>query len=260
MVLQQDPPIVFIAGIPAYSFLWREVIDAVSKTGRRVITLDLPGFGNSTAPDINSVPFKCTFNDYVAGLDYILTELLGDGQPIEVVAQGFLGGTVGALWAGRNLGKCSRITLMNTPLDPNTAGDLPTNLKGFLNPFLGPIQAQNPLQAVGKPIEAAGPYALDPNDQAAYMKPSMERGNAGFVLIAVLKELKKNGPAAVSEVLDRLGAPGAPKVRVAWGDADRWMGSEPPSSLPDAWDVVTISGAGHFAAEDWSEKVIDAIV
>ncbi len=46
----ERPPVVFVHGIPTWSFLWRDVVDAVSDE-RRVFALDLAGYGNSAMRD-----------------------------------------------------------------------------------------------------------------------------------------------------------------------------------------------------------------
>ncbi|WP_424019352.1 alpha/beta fold hydrolase [Halorientalis pallida] len=47
-----DPPVVFLHGIPTWSFLWRDVAPAVAEaTDRRVIVPDLLGYGNSAMHD-----------------------------------------------------------------------------------------------------------------------------------------------------------------------------------------------------------------
>jgi haloalkane dehalogenase len=45
-----DPPVVFLHGIPTWSFLWRDIVPAIAEN-RRVITPDLLGYGNSAMGD-----------------------------------------------------------------------------------------------------------------------------------------------------------------------------------------------------------------
>lgn len=44
------PPVVFLHGIPTWSYLWRDVIDPVA-SDRHVVAMDLIGYGNSTMRD-----------------------------------------------------------------------------------------------------------------------------------------------------------------------------------------------------------------
>ena len=45
-----EPPVVFLHGIPTWSFLWREIAPEIAD-GRRVIAPDLLGYGNSAMDD-----------------------------------------------------------------------------------------------------------------------------------------------------------------------------------------------------------------
>jgi len=255
-----QPPMLLLHGIPAFSYMWRNVLPDLVGAGRRAIVVDFPGFGNSSMIQVG-VGFNYTIEEYVAALDSLVERMGLDSTPIDVVAPGLLGGTVGALWAARNPEKVAKLTLMNTPLDAQSAGELPKALKPLTNPFTSAIFCQNPLNVVGKPIEGSGPYALDVNDQAVYLAPTLADGNAGFIAIAVAKELQKNAPKAVKEALAQLAANGSPAVEIVWGNSDNWLGEDPPSSVKSvATSIKKLPGAGHFAPEDWPEKVAAALL
>ncbi|MFB6143520.1 MAG: alpha/beta fold hydrolase [Halorientalis sp.] len=65
------PPVVFLHGIPTWSFLWRDVAPAVAEeTGRRVVVPDLLGYGNSAAHD--------GFDRSVRAQETMLADLLGE--------------------------------------------------------------------------------------------------------------------------------------------------------------------------------------
>ena len=50
-------PILFLHGNPTWSYIWRNIIPGVAKgTKRRVIALDLLGFGKSDKPDLDYTP------------------------------------------------------------------------------------------------------------------------------------------------------------------------------------------------------------
>jgi len=254
------PPILLLHGVPAYSYMWRNVVPDLVAAGRRCIVVDLPGFGNSTMTQVGEGGFNYTIEDYVSAMSSLVESLELDKTRFEIVAHGLLGGTVGALWGARNPGQVSKLILMNTPLDKKSAGEIPKSLQPLLNPFTAAIFCQNPLNVVGNPIEGAGPYALDVNDQAVYLKPTLADGNAGFIAIAVMKELKKNGAKAVEEAVRLLSKDDAPEVEILWGASDNWLGESPPSVPKVTTNVKIINGAGHFTPEDWSEKVAKALL
>lgn len=75
------------------------------------------------------------------------------------------------------------------------------------------------------------------------------------------KELQKNAPKAVKEALAQLAANGSPAVEIVWGNSDDWLGEDPPSSVKSvATSIKKLPGAGHFAPEDWPEKVAAALL
>ena len=73
-----DPPVVFLHGIPTWSFLWRDVAPAVAEaTGRRVVVPDMLGYGNSAMHD--------GFDRSVRAQEQMLADLL-DGLGIDTCA------------------------------------------------------------------------------------------------------------------------------------------------------------------------------
>lgn len=66
----EDPPVVFLHGIPTWSYLWREVAPAVAgATDRRVVVPDMLGYGNSDMRD--------GFDRSVRAQELMLDDLLG---------------------------------------------------------------------------------------------------------------------------------------------------------------------------------------
>jgi pimeloyl-ACP methyl ester carboxylesterase len=113
----------------------------------------------------------------------------------------------------------------------------------------------------GERCAESGPYALDPNDQAAYLQPMLMDGNAGFIAMAVAKQLKTRGAASMAAALSGL-ASAAVSCEVIWGASDAWFGESPDAAAVAAINasVVKVPGAGHFAPEDWAEKVTKALL
>ena len=67
----EGPPIVFLHGIPTWSYLWRDVAPAVAEaTDRRVIVPDMLGYGNSAMHD--------GFDRSVRAQELMLRDLLGE--------------------------------------------------------------------------------------------------------------------------------------------------------------------------------------
>jgi pimeloyl-ACP methyl ester carboxylesterase len=244
----------------ARSYLWRGCVEPLTAGGRRVIALDLPGFGNSAkpAPDAG---FDYSLDAYVSSLESVLFGALKlpRGGGVDVAAHGVLGATLGALLAARCAGDVGRVALLNPPLTPDAASTPPKPLSFLLNPLFGPMQAQNPLALAGTPLQSGGPYVIDGDDTAAYIAPALADSGAGWAAIAVAKALRRDGGAATAEALRGLEARGRDCLLI-WGLDDKWLGAAPPPGVRPAARRVLLDGAGHFAAEDWPEKVAAALL
>jgi pimeloyl-ACP methyl ester carboxylesterase len=258
------PPLVLLHGLPAFSFMWRGVVAPLAAAGRRVIALDLLGAGNSAkpAPGTGAGEFPYTLDAYVSSLESVLFGALKlpRGAKVDIAAHGVLGGLLGALLAARCAPDVRRLALLNASLEPGAAAELPQPLRFLLNPLLGPMMSQNPLALVGTPIQSGGPFVVDGDDTAAYIAPALGEAATGWAAISVAKTLKKDGGAAAQEAARALGARGD-EVLLIWGIEDKWLGKAPatPGVLPRARRLL-LEGAGHFAAEDWPQKVADALL
>lgn len=104
------PPVLLLHGWPTSSFLWRNVIPHVAKQ-RRVIALDLPGFGRSDKP----LDRRYDFAFYRAILDGFLSELKITRVGLVVHD---LGGPVGLNWASHNPARLESLVLLNTLVYP----------------------------------------------------------------------------------------------------------------------------------------------
>ena len=101
-----DPPVVFLHGIPTWSFLWRNVVDAVAED-HRVVAPDLLGYGNSSKRD--------GFDRSVRAQEQMLRELvdaLDLDAPLTLVAHD-IGGGVALRYAGHEPDAVSRLVLSN---------------------------------------------------------------------------------------------------------------------------------------------------
>lgn len=100
-----DPPVVFLHGIPTWSFLWRDVAPAVAED-RRVIAPDLVGYGNSAMHD--------GFDRSIRAQEEMLDDLLGqlvDG-PVALVAHD-IGGGVALRYAAHNPDAVDQLVVSN---------------------------------------------------------------------------------------------------------------------------------------------------
>jgi haloalkane dehalogenase len=122
-------PILFLHGIPTWSYIWRDVMPVVEPAGR-VIALDFVGFGRSDRPDI-------TYNmaTQLAYLEGFIEAL--DLHNITLVIQD-LGSAVGFAYAAAHEDNVKGVVFMEAAIPPMFSPDfVPT---GALAEFMANIQ------------------------------------------------------------------------------------------------------------------------
>ncbi len=112
--LGDGPPVLLVHGWPTSSFLWRNVMPAIARH-RRVIAVDLPGFGGSDKPLDASYGFEF----FTGVLDAFLAAIGVDGKLAIVVHD--LGGPVGLYWAAQNAERIERVAILNTVVYPEVS-------------------------------------------------------------------------------------------------------------------------------------------
>ncbi len=100
-------PVLFLHGNPDTSDLWKPIIGEL-RDAFRCIAPDLPGFGDSEAPD----DFDCSLPSMVKFVDDVLQQE-GVTGPCGLVVHDF-GGPFGLAWAVKNPDRVSRICVINT--------------------------------------------------------------------------------------------------------------------------------------------------
>ena len=108
-------PILFIHGIPTWSYLWRNIIPCVSPQGR-AIAVDLIGLGKSDKPDI-----QYSITDHIDYLTAFIEAL--SLKNITLVLHGW-GSVVGLSYAARHADNIKAIACLESHLRPATSTDL----------------------------------------------------------------------------------------------------------------------------------------
>ena len=103
----EGPPVVFLHGIPTWSFLFREIVPALAGE-RHVIAPDLLGYGNSTQAD----GFDRSIRAQESMLGALLTELVPDADGVDLVGHD-IGGGVALRYAWHHPDVVDRLVLSN---------------------------------------------------------------------------------------------------------------------------------------------------
>ncbi|SEW09255.1 alpha/beta fold hydrolase [Natrinema salifodinae] len=100
-----DPPVVFLHGIPTWSFLWRDIVPTVAED-RRTIAPDLVGYGNSAMRD--------GFDRSIRAQEIVLEELLDElGIDRVALVAHDIGGGVALRFAAHNPDVVDQLVLSN---------------------------------------------------------------------------------------------------------------------------------------------------
>jgi pimeloyl-ACP methyl ester carboxylesterase len=245
------PPVLLLHGLVSQSYSWRQVMPTLAEQGFRAIAPDWIGHGFSEKPDKRD--FAYTPAAFRAALGGFLDAL--DLPKVHLVAQGFLG-SVGIQYALENRDRIDRLVIINAPL--STAAKLPWKMRQFGMPLAGDMITQDPL-LVDRTLEGGGPYQIDDDDLDVYRRPFLQSSDVGRALLVTVRRLDLPGVMASLEA-------GLPTwdhpTLLLWGLNDPWL----PVSLAEtavktlaSGELKTLEEVGHYAQEDWAEKVAAAL-
>lgn len=100
-----EPPVVFLHGIPTWSYLWRDIVPSIAEE-RRTIAPDLLGYGNSAMHD--------GFDRSIRAQEAMLEALLDDlGAETATLVAHDIGGGVALRFAAHDPARVDRLVLSN---------------------------------------------------------------------------------------------------------------------------------------------------
>ena len=248
----RKPPVILLHGLVSQGYSWRGVMAPLAEAGFRAIAPDWIGHGYSSKPDKQAFDYQPA--SFVAALSELVEAL--EIEKFSLGVQGFLG-SVGLLYAAQHPEKIERLIILNTPL--TREAKLPFKISQMGIPLVGDMLTQDPI-LVDRTLEGGGPYEVGDADLEVYRKPFLKSSDAGRSLLATVKQLDLKG---VTAEIDRGFKDWDVPTLIAWGVADKWL----PVSLAENFakrlkdvDVVKLEETGHYAQEDWAEKVGEVVV
>lgn len=254
-----DTPLLLVHGLGDEADTWRHVLPALAAR-RRVLAVDLPGFGRSDKPDAPySVP-------WYAG---VLLDLLDTLAIDRVVLAGHSLGAVTSHWLVlEQPARIDRLALLDGGLvaAPRKL-DLPTML--FLAPGIGEWLYTRLRKDPQAAYDSLRPYyadldALPEADRALLFERVNQRvwsDDQRRAFFRTFRGLVRWLPGQQKGLADRLAAVTTP-THVLWGEQDRIAGVDNGRTLAamqHGAQLTVIPGAGHNIQQEAPAAVIEAI-
>ena len=259
--LREGTPVVLLHGNPAWAYLYRRFIPALTQAGHRAIAVDLLGFGRSDKPDDPAAYAIARHAERVGAL----LDGLSLSDACLVVHD--WGGPIGLPWAAANPERVSRLMILNTfaPTLPGPMGK-GGSLRLVRTRGLGELGAKVRDGLTEDFLLGSGTRhhdRLDSQAKDAYRAPHPDRASR-TALLAFPRQVPLSAGGPVAELTRRTDEAlrrhfRDRPVHISWGMRDVLFGEAVldlwRESLPNA-GVTRLDDAGHFVQEDAHELVI----
>ncbi len=256
-------PIVFLHGNPTSSYLWRNVIPHLEKSGR-CIAPDLIGMGDSQKLD-DSGPDRYRFVEHRHYLDGLL-EAVGIDSNVTFVIHDW-GSALGFDWANRYRDAVNGIAYMEAIVRPVSWADWPEPAVSLFQNFRSPAGESMVLEKnifVENVLPASVIRELTEAEKTEYRRPFLEAGESRRPTLTWPREIPLEGePADVTEIVqsyaDWLSSSEIPKLFVNADPGTILIGGQ--REFCRAWPnqtEVTVAGR-HFIQEDSPHEIGAAI-
>ncbi len=245
-------PVILLHGLPAHSFIWREMMPDLAAAGFCAIAPDWIGSGFSSKPDKRD--FSYTPQAYIDALGDFLTAL--NISKFHLIVQGFLA-SVGLQYALRHPEQIERLVILNTPL--STKAKLPFKMQQWGWLFAGDMLTQDPL-LVDRSLENGSGFVIADQNLAMFRKPFRQSSDVGRALLTTVKKL--NLASSMTELETGFSQWQQPTL-IVWGMADPWLAAEDAENLArnlTNGELVKLPEAKHYPQEHWYEEINQAIL
>jgi haloalkane dehalogenase len=246
------PTLLCLHGNPTWSFLYREVVTALSGESR-VVAPDLLGFGLSDKP----AAFSYLPRDHARVVDRLVDEL---GLDDVVVLVHDWGGPIGLDWATRHPEQVSGVVVTNSWMWPHDSSRV-RRFSRLLGGALGreAILRYNAFARVVVPLAFADRSRLPPAVHRQYVAPLSTPGErtASWVFPRELV----GSEAWLGDLWSRRETLADTPMLVVWGlddpafgdELDRWQEKFPRTR------TIPLDDCGHYVAEEKSTELVAAV-
>lgn len=199
-----DPVILLVHGAAQTRKVWREVAEGLVQSGRRVVSLDLRGHGNSEWPADGRYEFAAHVEDLRGVLDQM------GSRPVVVAAT--MGGWIAAAALAKDAANLAAgLVLVDMPVEPDpvVAGDIAARLRARSDSDAAPWDARTldgfPLDNMATALMQAAPHLALPTllVRGGMSWIGQSPGNAKFEAALPLAESAEVADADLLVVTDR---------------------------------------------------------
>jgi pimeloyl-ACP methyl ester carboxylesterase len=239
--------VLLLHGWPTSSYLWRDVMPAIAGH-RRVVAVDLPGFGGSDKP----TDVRYSFGFFAEAIDGV-ADRLGLGRVIPVGHD--LGGPIALRWALDHPGRTAGLGLLNTLVYP----EFSESVRQFVADLNDPVRRDRLTSPEGLTelmrSGMADPARLSGATIAEVLAPFGPAGARTALADAALG-LEHGGFVDLARRIPELRIP----LFIVYGVQDRVLPDVAETmrrvqrDVPGA-TVTALPDAGHFVMEDDAETV-----
>jgi pimeloyl-ACP methyl ester carboxylesterase len=243
----EGAPVLLLHGWPTSSFLWRNVMPYLAPR-RRVIALDLPGFGRSAKP----LDASYGFGFYQRTLDGFLRALAIDRVGLAVHD---LGGPIGPYRTSKHPERLVRLAILNTVVYPE--------LSWAVAAFVAASRLPGVRDVLASPWGLEKALHLGVHDRRRLRHDALDGLKAPFAdrdaRKALLRAGSRLGPKGLQEIARWLPTIDVP-VRVIYGAQDRILPDiadtvrRLKADVPRA-EITRLDDCGHFLQEERPDEV-----
>jgi len=252
-------PVLFLHGNPTSSYLWRNIMPAVSRLGR-CIAPDLIGMGDSEKLS-DTGPASYRFTDHRRYLDGFL-KAAGIGGNVILVLHDW-GSVLGFDWANRHRDAVQGIAYMEGIVRPLTWDEFSQKARPVFEGFRSPAGEEMVLEKnifIEKVLPGSILRDLTEEEMAVYRRPFLAAGEDRRPTLTWPRQIPLDGePADVVEIVqsyaDWMASNDLPKLFVDADPAAILIGAQ--REFCRAWKnqtEVTVKGL-HFIQEDSPDEI-----
>lgn len=244
-------PVLLLHGWPTNAQLWRHVLTRLGEH-RRVIAIDLPGYGWSDKP----TDVRYSFRFYQKIIDGTLDALNIDELSLGVHDAG---GPIGMYWAAHNLERVRSLALLNTLVFPEMSWAIKAFFLALRMPGLSRFMSSPRGIAAAIRLGVVDRSKIDAEVAELYQAPFRDPKSRPALLHAA-KGLSPRGFKTIAEAVPQLTMP----VRIIYGEIDRALPDVAQTMarfkalVPHA-ELTSLPKVGHFLQEDAPDQVAELV-